>query len=92
MITKSKQFASWWADYQRTRTLAPVQLGMARENLRSLFGEPDATGQDGRRNPEVGIWRFGSIEFHFGTDGRLFLVYTEDKHGTPTVIAKSDPT
>jgi hypothetical protein len=38
----------------------------------------------------MGIWLFGAVEFHFDTDGRLFLIYTEDEHGRERVIAKSN--
>ncbi len=38
----------------------------------------------------MGIWKFGPIEFHFDTDGRLHLIYMEDENCHPRVIAK-DP-
>lgn len=89
-MTNSTAFETWWSEYQRSSVLSPVALGMTRDDIRSIFGEPDAVARGLRRRPQTGIWRFGAIEFHFGTDGRLYLVYTEDEHGTPRVIAKND--
>jgi len=86
----STKFEAWWREYQRTASLGAVQLGVSRETITSLFGEPDAVGNGFRHQPKTCIWRFGAVEFHFDTDGRLFLIFTEDEHGRERVIAKSD--
>ena len=88
MTSSSTAFIDWWAQYERTGAIIPVQLGMTRDNLRGLFGEPDATAQGFRRRPLMGIWRFGQIEFHFDADGRLYQIYMEDEDLSPRVIAK----
>lgn len=89
MNSKSTAFNEWWAQYERNGVIAPVQLGMRREDLRTLFGEPDATAQGFQRQPLMGIWKFGRIEFHFHTDGTLHQIYTEDENFSPLVIAKA---
>jgi hypothetical protein len=91
MTSNSSAFNDWWEHCERTGAIAPVQLGMTRDDLRSFFGEPDNTARGFRRRPLMGIWKFGQIEFHFDTDGRLYQIYTEDEDLSPRVIAK-DPT
>jgi len=88
MTSKSAALNDWWERYERTGSIAPVQLGMMRDDLRSMFGEPDATARGWRRRPLMGIWKFGQTEFHFDTDGRLCQIYTEDENLGPRVIAK----
>jgi len=91
MTSKSSAFNHWWGQYERSGTISPVQLGMVREDIKNLFGEPDTTARGWRRRPLMGIWSFGKIEFHFDTDGRLYQLYTENEDLSPRVIAK-DPT
>lgn len=90
MAGKSAAFNNWWSGYERTGSISPLQLGMTRDEIRVLFGEPDdASISLRRRNPLVGIWKFGQIEFHFDAEGRLWLIYTEQKDGlSPRTIAK----
>jgi hypothetical protein len=90
MTSNNTAFSDWWSECQRTGSISPVQLGMTRDDIRSFFGEPDDTARGWRRRPLMGIWKFGVIEFHFDTDGRLYLIYTEDEDCNPKVIAK-DP-
>jgi len=84
-------FKDWWSEYQCTGSIHPVQLGMTREDIRSFFGELEDTAKGFGRRPLMGIWKFDRIEFHFGLDGRLFLIYTEDDDFNPQIIAK-EPT
>lgn len=90
MISKSAAFNKLWSDYERTGSIRPVEPGMTRDELRRILGEPDDTSIRGRRRPLEGIWKFGRVEFHFDTDERLSLIYTEDDDLNPQVIAK-DP-
>jgi hypothetical protein len=89
MTSKSAAFHAWWRGYESTGSISPVQLGMARDDIRKLFGEPDDTARGWRRRPLMGIWKFGRIEFHFDTDGRLHLIYAEDENLRPRAIAKA---
>jgi len=47
-------------------------------------------GSTSRKYPEPAIWKCGRVEYHFRTsDGRVFLIYTEDADGlNPRVIAQ----
>jgi hypothetical protein len=90
MTSKSAAFNAWWTEYERAGAVAPVQLSMTRDDLRVFFGEPDDTARGWRRQPLMGIWKFGQIEFHFDTDGRLYQIFTEHEDLSPRVIAK-DP-
>ncbi len=87
-MTSNERFTTWWQEYERTNKLGVVRLGMTREDLRQLFGEPDDTAKGFRKRPLSGIWKYGEIEFHFDFDGRLFLIYTEAPDGEPRTIAK----
>jgi hypothetical protein len=90
MTSKSTAFNVWWGQYERTGAIAPIQFGMTRDDLCSFFGEPDTTARGFRRRPFMGIWKFGQVEFHFDTRGRLYQIYTEDEDLSPRLIAK-DP-
>ncbi len=61
-------------------------LGATRDELRQLLGEPDQVGGTSRRQRVPQIWKYGEIEYHFGTDGRVWLVYSEDADGNPRVL------
>lgn len=86
--SSSKQFEAWWQEYERTGKLGVVHLGMTCEDLRQLFGEPDDTAKGFRKRPLSGIWKYGEIEFHFGFEGELWLIYTEAPDDEPHTIAK----
>jgi hypothetical protein len=34
------------------------------------------------------IWKYGDIEYHFGGDERVWLVYSEDASGNPQVLGQ----
>jgi hypothetical protein len=63
-------------------------LGATRDEIRQLLGEPHDTGGTSRRHPTPSIWKYEEIEYHFGLDGRVCLIYTEDSDGEPHVIAE----
>lgn len=62
-------------------------LGATHSELRQLLGEPDDVSLPSRKQREPMIWKYGEVEYHFGRDGRVFLVYTEDADGNPKVLA-----
>lgn len=64
----------------------PVGLGATRDELRRLFGEPTDTNVPTRNQRQPQIWRYGEIEYHFGSDDRVWLVYTEDAEHNPRVL------
>ena len=71
---------------RRTGNIAPVALGMNRQELAELFGPPDdhSAGISERRSP---IWKYGTLEFHFENDGALWLIYMD----TPDAAVVSLP-
>ena len=63
-------------------------LGATRDELRRLLGEPTDTSVPTRREWRPMIWRYGEVEYHFGPDGRVSLVYTEDGDRNPRVLGQ----
>lgn len=66
----------------------PVGLGATRDELRRLLGEPTDTSLPRRRQRPPAIWRYGDVEYHFGKDGRVCLIYREDAEGNPQVLGE----
>jgi hypothetical protein len=66
----------------------PAGLGATREKLQRLLGEPTGTSIPAHGRRQSMIWRYGDIEYHFGDDGRVWLVYTEDAEGNPQVFGQ----
>ncbi len=66
----------------------PGGLGATREELRQLLGEPTRVGSCSRSQRQPMVWKYGDIEYHFGDDGRVWLVYTEDADGNPIVLGQ----
>ena len=64
-------------DFLRTGEFGPVRLGMLRGQIRSLLGEPEDWGPSPRAKHNVGIWKYGDIEFHFNEDV-LWLLFADD--------------
>lgn len=56
--------------------LSLLRVGMLREHLVELLGEPDAVGGSTRKYPEPSIYKYRNIEFHFSPwrCGGLWLV------------------
>jgi len=67
---------------------APIGLGATRDELRRLLGEPTRISIPSRSQCRPMIWKYGSIEYHFGDDGRAWLVYTEDAEDNPQVLGQ----
>ncbi|MCC6361619.1 MAG: hypothetical protein IT450_23025 [Phycisphaerales bacterium] len=66
----------------------PIGLGATRDELRLLLGEPNDTSVPTRRQREPLIWKYGDVEYHFGKDGRVELIYREDREGNPQVLGE----
>jgi hypothetical protein len=92
-MTTNERFLAWWQDYERTGKLGAIRLGMTRDDLHQLFGEPDDTAKGFRKKPKTGIWKYGDVEFHFGLEGELHLVFMDEAEENldPRVIASSLP-
>ena len=55
-------------------------LGATHDELRRLLGDPTDTSVPSRSQLQSMIWKYGEVEYHFGPDGRVWLVYTENKN------------
>jgi hypothetical protein len=71
-----------------------IRLGMTREEVRSLLGDPDDTGGASRKYKHPCIWKYGDVEFHWpltkspgqiSSDG-LRLVIVDGWEGGPDPI------
>lgn len=80
------EFAKWWEGFRASGNIAPIALGISREELLAFLGEPDDEAR--------GILKYGRLEFHFG-DG-LSLIYADDDFGVvetctrPLLTSQSD--
>lgn len=79
----SDAFKSWWKKFRATGDICPVRLGCSREDIRTLFGEPDAVGGTSRKYRTPAVWKYGELEFHFGPKSTdlLALIYSESADG-----------
>ena len=52
---------------------------MSRDELRAIFGQTEVTGGTSCKYPTPTIWKYGELEFHFGSkaDDKLSLIYME---------------
>jgi hypothetical protein len=66
----------------------PAGLGATRDELRRLLGEPTDASVRTRSQAQPMIWRYDEVEYHFGPDGRVWLVYAEDTDGNPQVLGR----
>jgi hypothetical protein len=85
----SREFQEWWDRFSVTGDICPVRLGMSREDLRNLFGDPDDTEGISRKHPTPALWKYDNLEFHFGSkweDG-LSLIYLEENEVTKISIS-----
>jgi len=75
----SPEFLNWWDRFKVTGDICPLHLGMSRDELRKLFGDPEDTSTGSRKHPTPAIWKYGDLEFHFdrASEGRLCLIYME---------------
>ncbi len=72
-----------------TGDICPLQLGVTREHVRSIFGDPDDVGVVRRGEP--GILKYGDLKLHFegGASGALVLIYMDDAEGMVRVCIKT---
>jgi len=83
----SDAFKSWSRKFGETGDICPVRLGCTREEIRSIFGEPDAVGGALHKHKPPKIWKYGDLEFHFGTKSTdtLSLIWSDTADGTVKV-------
>lgn len=68
--------------------LVPTELGVTRQELVRLLGQPTDTSVSCFASGQPMIWKYGDIEYHFDESERVWLIYTEDKNGDPHVLGK----
>ena len=75
----SSEFKSWWESFRVTGDICPVRLGMTRDELKAILGEPDAISYTVGKTLTPSILRYEELEFHFeqGQNGKLWLIYSE---------------
>lgn len=82
-------FEHWRNELDVSGATLPIRLGMTRDTLKKLFGEPHATASGFRKQPLSGIMKYGDIEFHFDGTGSLFLVYSDDQESPATYLSET---
>lgn len=56
-----------------------IELGMTREEVIAILGEPDVKGGTSRKYPIPHVFKYGDIELWFlsGTAGTLYAIWNE---------------
>jgi hypothetical protein len=64
--------------------LSRVHIGMSRDEVIALFGEPDLRGATSRKYRTPSVFRYGNIEFCFQMwkSGGLLSVHEVDEFGS----------
>lgn len=61
------------------RSLWPAQDWATREQLRAVLGKPNDWSTASRRQRLPAVWKYGVIEFHFGTEtDTVKLIHADD--------------
>ncbi len=63
-------------------------LGATRDELRRLLGDPSDMSVPTRSQHQPMIWKYGPVEYHFGPDDRVWLIYTEDEDHFPQILGR----
>lgn len=76
-------FQSWWKKFRETGDISPIRLGCSRDDIKAVFGEPDAISSVTRKRKMPAIWKYGPLEFHFEPENAdtLVLIYSETANG-----------
>ena len=64
---------------------------MSRDELKAVLGQPDDVSTTSRRWHTPAIYKYGDVEFHFGSgpEGTLELIYRE-RDGFPLLSLSRD--
>jgi hypothetical protein len=66
-------------EFVETGEYGGARLGIGRAELQALFGEPDDLSGASRKYRKPAIWKYGDVEFHFGTGAdELWLIHLDD--------------
>jgi hypothetical protein len=87
----SDKFKAWWAGFSNTGVISPLRLGLTREELKGLLGEPDDVSLEKQTSTPPAVLKYEELEFHF-FDDTLGLIYMEHDDGIPAIsITKMVP-
>lgn len=67
-------------DFFRTGNFGPIKLGMRRDELEQILGEPDNLAYvHSNKRRYAGIYLYGNIEFHFdeSPESHLWLIFSD---------------
>lgn len=67
-------------DFLATGEFGGLTSSSERNDLRTLLGDPDDVGGISRNHPVPRIWRYGGVEFHFGTGSPSTLALLHFDH------------
>ena len=86
----SSEYQTWQRRFYSTGDICPLKLGATRDEVRSLFGEPDDVSCVSQKDHHPAIWKYEELEFHFGDklSDTLFLVYQDTVDGVQVSIAR----
>lgn len=78
--------ASRWKT--RIEIVHSLRIGMTREEVVRVLGQPDDTGGTSNKHKTPRIYKYCDIELHFtnGRNGLLWMVYKEDDAGNSVVL------
>lgn len=70
--------------------LARARIGMTREEIVEVLGEPDDVGYVSRKRRTPNIYVYRGVELHFepSKTGRLSMIYAEDDDGNVQLLLK----
>lgn len=70
--------------------LKEIGIGITREEVVAVAGNPDDTGGVSRKYRTPSIYKYGAIELHFekSKEGKLTMAYTEGDDGTGIVLLR----
>ena len=88
----SSEFNNWWESFRVSGDICPVRLGITRDELKAILGEPDDVGGTSRKQRTPVIWKYDQLEFFFGrgSDGVLELIYSEVDNVPAISIGRMD--
>ena len=64
-------------EFVRTGRFGPIELGINRNELKEIIGDPDQWGL--HASVELAdIWKYGDIEFHFNKSSQLYMIFADN--------------
>ena len=64
--------------WSRSIPYRDISLGISREELVALLGEPDDVGGTSRKYRTPGVYKYDDVEFHFAPSNKLCIIGYDD--------------